>query len=935
MRRARAFVLMLLVVLCLSMFSFLHFCVCSVSAAESITDSATATGPTISILNPGPDSNPSQWNASSTVRYLGTSDFVFYSNETSYGSTFFVNLTITNVTNLYGWGAGLVFQNMTLQYVGYWLPPDNVFSGAVAAAGDTIIPAEQIITVNSTFQEVDIGASYIQRSQIWTFNGTGTLAQVEFRIIAQVNSTTTHVSSSFAFDPYWTGLYFWPTGSETPTSNTGNFVYDFQPRSFSVSISPSSVVIDVGQSQLFTSTVNYGVFPFTYQWFLGGDAVFGATNSTWTFTPTLVGLYTVSLQVTDSVGNVTISYISVSATVPMISVLNPGPESYPSAWNASSTIRYVGTPDFDFYPNETSPGSTFFVNVTVANVTNLYAWSIGLIYNNATLQYVAAWLPNDNVFAGAANAGASVLVTPVVIAPVNSSCQEIRYGASYSMPSPSWTFNGTGILAQLEFQIITQVNSTNPQASSSFAFDPVWTTLSLPPPGVESPTLTNGNFVYEFQPLSVSVSPSSVMMGVGWSQLFSSTVAGGTFPFTYQWFLGGDAVFGAINSTWTFTPTSVGSYTVSLQVTDGVGTMALSSVSVSVTVPMISVLNPGPESYPSAWNASSTVRYVGTPDFDFYSNETSVGSTFFVNITVTDVADLYGWAIGLVYDSATLQYVTYWLPTDNVFSGAVAAAGDFIISAWASDSYNSTYRILELGASYLQGNPQWSFNGTGTLAQVEFRIVGQVNSTNTEVSSSFAFDPDWTGLYFWPSGSEVPASTAGNFVYEFSAFHKVAVTNITASSNWVYQGQVVNITVTAWDAGNLPETATVTLYYNITGGDIVGAQSVVLASGENATLLFAWNTTGIPINYDNYTLTAVVTIATGSNALSDGTMQVRIMGDVNNDRVVNMNDIMTIVSAFGSYPGHSRWNPNCDLNQHGKVDLSDIVAALMNFGKSS
>ena len=163
----------------------------------------------------------------------------------------------------------------------------------------------------------------------------------------------------------------------------------------------------------------------------------------------------------------------------------------------------------------------------------------------------------------------------------------------------------------------------------------------------------------------------------------------------------------------------------------------------------------------------------------------------------------------------------------------------------------------------------------------------------------------------------------------------IAVTNVTADRTWVYQGNTANVNVTVWDDGDYSENATVTVYYNITAGDVAGAQTVALASGENATLLFAWNTTGVPINYDNYTLTAAATIPIGSNTLSDGTMQVRIMGDVNCDGIVNMDDIITLVSAFGSYPGHPRWNPNCDLNQHGRVDLSDIVAALMNYGKSS
>jgi hypothetical protein len=56
----------------------------------------------------------------------------------------------------------------------------------------------------------------------------------------------------------------------------------------------------VGMQQTFNSTVSGGAQPYTYQWFLNGTAVAGATNSTWNVTPTQVGNYTVYLKVTDS-----------------------------------------------------------------------------------------------------------------------------------------------------------------------------------------------------------------------------------------------------------------------------------------------------------------------------------------------------------------------------------------------------------------------------------------------------------------------------------------------------------------------------------------------------------------------------------------------------------------------------------------------------------
>ena len=73
----------------------------------------------------------------------------------------------------------------------------------------------------------------------------------------------------------------------------------------SVSITPTTAKIKVGESVSFTSSVSGGKPPYTsYQWYLNGIAVSGATSSSWTFTPTASGIYYVYLKVTDANGNV-------------------------------------------------------------------------------------------------------------------------------------------------------------------------------------------------------------------------------------------------------------------------------------------------------------------------------------------------------------------------------------------------------------------------------------------------------------------------------------------------------------------------------------------------------------------------------------------------------------------------------------------------------
>jgi hypothetical protein len=87
---------------------------------------------------------------------------------------------------------------------------------------------------------------------------------------------------------------------------------------------------------------------------------------------------------------------------------------------------------------------------------------------------------------------------------------------------------------------------------------------------------TNSNQVARL-PLSIAISPDSVLIYVGQSQLFSSSVSGGTSPYAYQWYLNDVAVLGATSATWTFTPTFVGSYTVYVKVADAAGTQVTSN----------------------------------------------------------------------------------------------------------------------------------------------------------------------------------------------------------------------------------------------------------------------------------------------------------------------------------------------------------------------
>jgi hypothetical protein len=164
----------------------------------------------------------------------------------------------------------------------------------------------------------------------------------------------------------------------------------------------------------------------------------------------------------------------------------------------------------------------------------------------------------------------------------------------------------------------------------------------------------------------------------------------------------------------------------------------------------------------------------------------------------------------------------------------------------------------------------------------------------------------------------------------------VAIIDVVPSRNWIYQGWLMYITVTAKNLGMISETFTVKSYY---GGNLIGEYTVVdLPTNEEITIVFTWNTsTATPCH--NYTISAEASLIpfeynTTNNVFVDGAVKVRLMCDVDGDGKIDMKDISATAAAFGSFPGHPRWNPDVDFNQDGKVDMKDISFVARRFGKA-
>jgi thermitase len=59
-----------------------------------------------------------------------------------------------------------------------------------------------------------------------------------------------------------------------------------------------------------------------------------------------------------------------------------------------------------------------------------------------------------------------------------------------------------------------------------------------------------------------------------------------------------------------------------------------------------------------------------------------------------------------------------------------------------------------------------------------------------------------------------------------------------------------------------------------------------------------------------------------------------ILGDVDFDGEVDMQDVYIVIQAFGSYPGQPRWNPSADIDKDDRISMRDIYLVITSFGKT-
>ena len=61
----------------------------------------------------------------------------------------------------------------------------------------------------------------------------------------------------------------------------------------------------------------------------------------------------------------------------------------------------------------------------------------------------------------------------------------------------------------------------------------------------------------------------------------------------------------------------------------------------------------------------------------------------------------------------------------------------------------------------------------------------------------------------------------------------------------------------------------------------------------------------------------------------------QLIGDLNYDGIVDIFDVVSITTAFGSEPADPSWDPLADLNNNDVIDIFDVVLLAQNFGATA
>jgi hypothetical protein len=314
---------------------------------------------------------------------------------------------------------------------------------------------------------------------------------------------------------------------------------------------------------------------------------------------------------------------------------------------------------------------------------------------------------------------------------------------------------------------------------------------------------------------------------------------------------------------------------------------------------------------PPAQTASITTIYTN-PEV----GSASLHENFTITIEIENVTNLNRWQIGITFNPSIINCTAVNIPQDNLFQNLSTINPSPVID----NEKGLVVKFLALDSA--QG-----VNGSGILCNITFETLNpggsHLNFTekNNLLNGTYLQDPQDNFIDFESVNGTVnviPLWPQNNF---------------TATKNGIEYPVAIysNSTISAFNFNETLEE----IIFNVTGPD-----------GTTGICLITFPKTLMDGKYFRILLNSnLIQSLTSQNGTYNfvffkyphSTQQIRVLppgpGDINEDGKVDILDVAIASKAYGSYPGHPRWNPIADINDDDKVDIYDIAFIAKHFGE--
>ncbi|UCH31314.1 MAG: hypothetical protein JSV05_07405 [Candidatus Bathyarchaeota archaeon] len=246
--------------------------------------------------------------------------------------------------------------------------------------------------------------------------------------------------------------------------------------------------------------------------------------------------------------------------------------------------------------------------------------------------------------------------------------------------------------------------------------------------------------------------------------------------------------------------------------------------------------------------------------------------------------------------------------------------------------------ILELQGQYPQANMHFDDVKGYIWIKMSYQNPQTISNDSSLVEIKFyVMDYGSTDLHFESTSlidaSEQPISHETNDGFVWILKRNIIVQNISIPYNETYVGRMISINVTVLNDGDLLENFTVNLFAD---NQVIATIILSLPSGEETLLEFFWNTSETPPSMQPYVIRAEASTVpyetdVSDNTFIDGTIMLKIVGDINGDGNVDINDLIEWDNAYGSQPGDPNWDDQADINFDGIIDKADAELILEHY----